>query len=151
MSRVQITAISTLTFNAGKAVGAGTTIDSTAVSDGMYIAGADLEPETLPANKGADLVVLIVTNTASGDKVFTVDAGGTEPDSSFSPWPAFRAALGALAVTVTHDSGGATPFVIGPLETSRFKQPNGDINIDLASGFTGAVTALLLPKAPYVQ
>ena len=151
MSRVKVAAISTLAFNAGQAVGAGTTIDATAVSDGMYIAGADLEPESLPANKGADLLVLIVTNTAAADHAITIDKGGTEPDSSFSPWPAFRASLGDLAVTVTHDSTGATPFVIGPLETSRFKQTNGDINIDLASGFTGAITALLLPKAPYVQ
>ncbi len=142
MARTKIT-ITTLAFNAGVLQPAGTNVDQ---ANGMYLSGTELEPETIPANKGADLLVLEIANTAATAHNAIIRAGGTEPDSSFTPWPAFRGSLGDLTVAVTN----GTTQVIGPLETSRFKQIDGSINVDFDPGFTGTVKAYLLPKAPYV-
>lgn len=142
MARTKIT-ITTLAFNAGVLQPAGTAADQ---ANGMFLSGTELEPESIPANKGADLLVLEVSNTAAAAHNVIIRAGGAEPDSSFTPWPAFRGSLGDLDVSVTN----ATTQVVGPLETSRFKQSNGDINVDFDVGFTGTVRAYLLPKAPYV-
>ncbi len=144
MARTKIK-VTALAHNAGIALPTGTNVDQ---ANGMYIAAADLEPESIPANKGLDLAVIVVYNTDVADHNITIHAGGAEPDSSFSPWPAFRGSLGDLVVTVAHSS--TVPFVIGPFETSRFKQPDGTVNVDFAASFAGTIQVLLLPKAPYV-
>ncbi len=141
-TKIKVTALAT---NAGIATPTPTNVDQ---ANGMYLAASDLEPESIPANKGADLLVLEVFNTDVADHNIIIRAGGAEPDSSFSPWPAFRGALGDLTILVSHSS--TVPFKIGPLETSRFKQPDGTINVDFAASFAGTIQGFLLPKAPYV-
>ncbi|MCX7670396.1 MAG: hypothetical protein N2439_10025 [Anaerolineae bacterium] len=76
---------------------------------------------TLPAAVGAacDRIILEVTNSmgAGKDLTVTIKAGGNPP--------AVRAGLGDLALTVP---GGASPVtrIIGPLETARFLQVDGE-------------------------
>lgn len=108
--------------NAGIAQPAGTNVD---VANGHVIAHADFER-----------TVLRVTNTAGTDKVVTIKKGAYPP--------ALASGLGDLQVTVAATSGVQ---LIGPFESGRFMQADGSLHIDLASGHTGTITALKLPKA----
>ncbi len=101
---------------------AGTALDAT---NGHTIVSAD-----------AERTLLRVTNSAGSDKVLTLKAGQYPP--------ALASGLGDLAVTVAATSGVQ---LIGPFESGRFLQNDGSLSIDLASGFTGTITALRLPKA----
>ena len=136
MARTKIK-VTALAHNAGVVLPTGTTIDQ---ANGMYIDCAELEPETIPANRGIDSAVLVVYNTdGTTDRVITIKAG--------DDWPAFRRSLGDLAVTVTHSS--TVPFVF-VLESARFTRSDKTINVDFAASFTGTIQVLLLPKAPFV-
>jgi hypothetical protein len=87
-------------------------------------------------------LVLTVNNTFAGTKVLAVRA-------SSSTRLASRAWLGDAALTLP---ASARSFV-GPLEGSRFVQPQGGtdggtggrIFIDLAAGITGSIGAILVP------
>lgn len=79
---------------------------------------------TLPANVGgaSDRIILEITNSMGATKDLTVTVlAGDNP-------PAVRAGLGNLVLTVP---GGSSPVtrIIGPLETARFLQDNGTINV----------------------
>ncbi|MEV5611503.1 hypothetical protein [Streptomyces sp. NPDC052225] len=113
-----------LAANAPTAAPAGTAIDATLVTNGAALNDA-----------GPDQTVLRVTNTAGNTKTFTVKAG----DSGAAAW---MAGQGGLTVSV---AAGGDVFV-GPLDSARFNQRGGQVHIDFASGFTGAITALRVPK-----
>ncbi len=112
--------------NLNGATGA-TTIDATLVTNGAYIASA--------AGYPASALILRVTNTEASTNVVTIKAGGNPP--------ALRASQGDLAVTVAATTG--VQF-IGPLETDKFLQTDGSINIDFESGMTGAIDVLIFPR-----
>ncbi|MGI5515301.1 hypothetical protein [Streptomyces sp. CA-106131] len=101
---------------------AGTTIDAT-------------NSHTIAASRG-ELTLLRVTNTAASNKNVTIKAGNNDP--------AWRRGQGDLTVTVNATSGVQW---IGPLSSSRFVQTDGSINIDIASGHTGTITAFKMPRA----
>jgi hypothetical protein len=83
----------------------------------------------------SDRMVLKVTVGATGGAV-TVKAGANPP--------AIAAAQGDLVVAVANS---ATQW-IGPLESGRFIQADGSINVDVAAGVVpGTITAFVLPKA----
>ncbi|MGW2594758.1 hypothetical protein ACWCXC_31450 [Streptomyces sp. NPDC001515] len=104
---------------------AGTTIDSTLVTNGVVINDAD--PER---------TLIRVTNTAGADKVVTVKAGtGTQ---------SWMAGQGDSATTVAATSGKE---FIGPFTSARFQQKGTKLYVDFASGTTGAITVFKLPKA----
>lgn len=113
--------ITDLALNGGVAAVAGTTI---APANGAVI--------DTSGYKGRKLVVE-VTNTAVADKVATVKAGANPP--------AWRAGLGDLALTVPANTGD----VLVCLESSRFLQADGKINIDFGAAMTGAVKCYALP------
>jgi hypothetical protein len=110
--------------NLNGATGA-TTIDSTLVTNGAVITGA--EPER---------TVLRVANTEASTNVLTVRKGDNPP--------ALAAGQGDLAVTIAATSGVQ---YIGPLESGRFLQADGSLEIDFETGMTGTIEALLLPRA----
>jgi hypothetical protein len=112
--------ITALAANAGVNTGAGTAVD---VANGHAIAAAS---ET-------DRLLLRVTNTSGSIRVVTVKAGSR-----------FRAGVGDLTVSVPATTGD---MLIGPLESARFVQADGGVDVDLAAGHTGAVWAFRLPKA----
>jgi hypothetical protein len=125
----------TLTPNSAVLNNAGTAIDAT---NGMNIA---LTSNTVPAAGGADTLVLYVQNTTASTKTVTVRAG---VGGGATPGAAFRSGLGDL-VTGNLTASTGTAF-IGPFDVSRFVQTDGSINVDFASGMTGTVWAVLLPK-----
>lgn len=105
----------------------GTAIDQ---ANGMNVA---LAPNTIPAGDSAEALVLRVHNTAVAAHNVTIDAGVNPPS--------FRAGIGALVVAVTN----ATTKWVGPLEPARFLQADGSVNVDFDAGFTGDITAFVVP------
>lgn len=116
----------------GLADPAGTAVD---VANGMNIA---LASTAIPSQAGAANLVIRFNQTFAGSKNIIIRAGnGLDTGNP----PAFRQSLGDLTVAANN----ATVWV-GPLESSRFVQKDGSINVDFSSGTTGDVTAFLLPK-----
>ncbi|MFJ2110618.1 hypothetical protein ACIOEX_01595 [Streptomyces sp. NPDC087850] len=104
---------------------AGTTIDSTLVTNGVVINGADPEH-----------TVIRVTNTSTGGKAVTVRAGtGTQ---------AWMGGQGDSVTTVATTSGVEW---LGPFTSARFQQQGSKLHVDFASGTTGSITVFKLPKA----
>lgn len=102
-----------------------TTIDSTLVTNGVVINSA--EPER---------ILIRVANTEGSTNTVTVQSGDNPP--------AHAAGQGDLVVTVAATSG--VQF-IGPLESGRFLQNDGTLEIDFETGMTGTIDVLLLPRA----
>jgi hypothetical protein len=115
-----------LTKNSGLngATGA-TTIDSTLVTNGVTIANA--KPERL---------LIRVANTEASTNTVTVKAGDNPP--------ALRGGQGDLVVTVAATTG--VQF-IGPLESDKYVQADGSLEIDLETGMTGSLDALYWPRS----
>jgi hypothetical protein len=103
---------------------AGTTIDSTLVTNGVVINTAD------PSR-----TVLRVTNSAGSTKKATVRAGGTDG-------PAWMGVQGDYDTSV---AASGTRW-IGPFSEARYLQHGGKLNIDFESGFTGTITAFKLAR-----
>lgn len=130
--------LTNLTGNGSVLNNAGTAIDAT---NGMNIA---LPATSIPSSSDADMLVLYVQNTTASTKTVTVRAG---VGGGITPGPAFRSGMGDFTTGNLSASTG-TAF-IGPLETARFAQLDGSINIDFAASMTGTVWALLVPKNNY--
>lgn len=116
-----IVAITPLTPDAGTAQPAGTTI---VVANGAVINGAG----------DTKRLLVRVANTFAGAKIVTFKAGVNPP--------APRKGLGDLAASVPA-STGVSLFV---LESARFLQADGSIQIDFEAGMTGNVSAVRVPK-----
>lgn len=115
---------SPFTANSSTADPAGTTIDSTLVTNGVKITAAATE-ETL----------IRVANTAGATKVVTIN-GGSYP-------PALASGQGAITGTVPATTG---VLWFGPLESGRFLQSDGTLTLDFASGTTGTITVFRVPR-----
>ena len=107
----------------GAATNAGTTADPT---NGHVIDLAGLPLEEL---------VLRFTNTNGSDRVATILAGDSPP--------ALSSGQGNLAITVPATSGDMT---VAGLESARFIQNDGTIQIDLGASYAGAVRAFQVPR-----
>lgn len=77
------------------------------------------------------------SHTASSTKTATVKGGANPPANASLD----------LTVTCTGD-GSTTPVVVivGPISSARFVQADGTVNIDYASGFTGTIEAIRIPR-----
>ncbi len=126
--------LTTLAWNGIIDIPAGTNIDQ---ANGM---NAQFPTTGIPAQPVASDVFLYVKNTAGSDKTVTIRAG---VGGGATPGQAFRSGIGDLVVTAHTASGGG---IIGPLETARFAQLDGSINIDFQSGITGTIAALVRPR-----
>lgn len=127
--------VTNMTANGAVLNNAGTAVDA---SNGMNIA---LSSTSIPAAGGADTLVLYVQNSTASTKTVTVRAG---VGGGATPGAAFRSGLGDLTTgNLTASTGTA---FIGPFDVSRFVQTDGSINVDFASGMTGTIWAVLLPK-----
>jgi hypothetical protein len=104
---------------------AGTTIDSTLVTNGVVINAAD--PER---------TLIRVTNTAGAAKTVTVKDG-----VGHQSW---MAGQGDQVTTVALTSGVEW---IGPFTSARVQQKGSMLFVDFASGTTGTITVFKLPKA----
>lgn len=105
---------------------AGTTIDSTLVTNGVTIPISDPEH-----------TVIRVNNTATGAKNVTVKAGtGSQ---------AWMAGQGDLVQAVGANTGSE---FLGPFTSARFQQDGGSaLYVDFESGFLGTITVFKMPKA----
>lgn len=112
---------SALTGNGSTADPAGTTADAT---NGHTIAAS--EPER---------TLLRIKNTDTNPHNATIKAG-TYP-------PALASVQGDLVVAVA----ASTTVWVGPFESGRFIQKDGSLNVDLATGLAGTVTAFLVPRS----
>jgi hypothetical protein len=120
--------LTALVGNSGVAEPAGTAIDQ---ANGMVI---NLASTAVPAAGGPRHLIIQVKNTFAGTKVATIRAGANPPS--------MRAALGDITFTCP---ASANTF-LGPFEAARVLQADGTINIDFASGITGTINALLVPR-----
>ena len=119
------TAVPVVTLSAtGAATNAGTTADATN-SHVVDLGGYPLEE-----------FVFRFTNTNGSDRVATIAAGDNPP--------ALSAGQGGLAITVPATSGDMT---VAGLESARYMQSDGTVNIDLAASFAGAVRVFRVPRA----
>lgn len=75
-------------------------------------------------------VVIVFANTNGSDRVATIKAGDNPP--------ALAAGLGDLSITVPATTG---VMVVTGLESARYLQSDGTLEIDLAASFAGTVTA----------
>lgn len=107
-----------LAMNAGTNGGAGVSINVTN--------GAVVPAGSMPR------LLLKVTNTYAGAKSVTIRAGVNPP--------AVREDLGDLVVPLAQN---ATHYFV--LESARFAQADGSLNVDYETGMTGTAWALKLP------
>jgi len=124
MARTALTPV-VLTANTSTADPAGTSYDAT---NSHYFT------PTSPLNE----YVIRVTNTTSSTKTVTVKAGDSPPASD--------SGQGDVVVSLT--AGNVTTQVkwIGPLQSGRFMQDDGTVNIDIAASMTGAITVFSIPR-----
>lgn len=116
---------------------AGTAIDAT---NNMYIAMAST---AVPAANGTEDLFLYVTNTDSSTHTVTIKAG---VGGGATPGAAMRSGLGDLTTgNLTATTGSA---FIGPLDSMRFAQADGTINVNFSASSAGKVWALLVPRQP---
>lgn len=120
MTRDAVT-VTTLTKHNATAIGAGVTINTT---NGAVIA----------AVKKARKLLLRVSNTiTNATKVVTIKAGVYPPAALMGQ--------GDLALTVQQSDQ-----ILVTLETARFLQADGTINVDFGTGMTGAIAAYVMPN-----
>lgn len=117
-------AYTNLAANASIADVAGTTVDSTLVTNGVVIANAVPE-ET----------IIRVTNTAGATKLITVNAGDYPP--------AIASGQGAVTGTVAATTG---VLWLGPFEGGRVMQNDGSMEVDFASATAGTITVFRVPR-----
>lgn len=86
--------------------------------------------------KGTRKLLVRLVNTTSSSKAFTVVAGDNPP--------AHAAGQGTISITL---ADGSTTPVVGwvVVDSSRFMQANGTIEITVAASTTGTITAFQLP------
>lgn len=123
MARTAVTVTSLA--NTGTAESAGTTADPT---NDHEITAAAL---TFPLEE----LMLVFKNTNASDRVATIVAGDSPP--------AFGAGVGKLDVTVLATTG---VMIVSGLESGRFLQSDGRLEIDLAASFAGTVHAYRVPR-----
>lgn len=106
-------------------------VGSTADVAGTAIVHANTH--TLTPTKALDKVLIRLVNTTASTKVFTLVAGDNPPAAS--------AGQGDLTVSLT--AGDSTPTVafLSGLESARFLQNDGTVQITVAASTTGFITA----------
>lgn len=118
-----------------------TTVPNTALAAGSTadVAGTAIvaaNTHTITPTKRLDKVIIRLVNTTATTKVFTLKAGDNPP--------AEASGQGDLTVSLT--DGSTTPQVayLSGLESARFLQSDGTIEVTVASGTTGFITAFQL-------
>ena len=124
MPRTALT-VTTLTANA-------------AVADVLASAGVAIDAtnsHVLTVASPLDSYIIRINNTTAGTKVATIKKGAMSP--------ADASGQGDLAVSCTN----AQVKFVGPLESARFIQADGSLNIDIEAGMTGFIQVFRIPRA----
>lgn len=80
-------------------------------------------------------LLIRITNTNGTQRVATIKAGDNPP--------AARRGVGDLAITVPATTGD----VVVVVESARFLQDDGTIQVDFAASMAGVISAVRLPKS----
>lgn len=120
MPRVNVPVVTLSTV--GAATNAGTTADPT-------------EDHVVTVDFPLEELVLRFTNTNASNRTATIVAGDTPP--------ALSAGQGNLVITVPATTGDMT---VAGLESARFLQNDGTLQIDLEASYAGAVRAFRVPR-----
>lgn len=83
-----------------------------------------------------NMLFLYVVNGDTSDKTVTVKGATNSPVGA-------RGGSGDLAATVSHTAGGG---IIGPLDTARFAQSDGSVNVDFSDDTSVTIVAYMLPS-----
>ncbi len=108
---------------------------NSSVADVLASAGVAIDAtngHVLATTSPLDSYILRVNNTTAATKTVTVKAGAFD-----------AAGQGDLVVSCTN---GQVKFV-GPLESARFLQNDGSLNIDVEAGTTGFLQVFRVPRA----
>lgn len=100
-------------------------------------AGTAINPANganIPGAGDSGKLLIRVTNTNASNRTVTVKAGNNPP--------ALRSGLGDLTITVPATTGDTLIVV----ESARFMQADGSINVDFGASMTGIISAVRLPK-----
>ncbi len=112
-------------------------LTNTPVSTGAAPTATAVDPTNhhviSPGSTPLEEVLIVVNNTFAGTKTVTVKAGANPP--------ALSAGQGDLVVTC---AASTNCIPIGPLESARFLQADGTVNVDIAAAMTGTVTVFRL-------
>lgn len=87
----------------------------------------------IPATAQVGETVLRINNTTASTKIVTIKAGANPP--------AVAAGLGDLAISLAQNVTGVVT-----LDTARFLQADGTVNVDVAASMTGTIEAYQLPQ-----
>jgi hypothetical protein len=82
-----------------------------------------------------NLLFLYVANTDSADHTCTVKTATGSPTGA-------RGGTGDLVSTISHTAAGG---IIGPLDSTRFTQSDGSLNVDFSSATGMTIVAYMLP------
>lgn len=108
-----------------------------AVADVLASAGVAIDAtnhHVLATAAPLDSYIIRINNTTGSTKVATIKAGANPP--------ADASGQGDLAVSCTT---GQVKFV-GPLESARFLQADGSVNVDIETGMTGFIQVFRVPR-----
>lgn len=87
------------------------------------------------ADDSIDRLLLYVANGDTADHTCTVRGATNSPVGS-------RGGSGDLTVTISHTAGGGW---IGPLDSARFAQADGSVNVDFSAATSMTITAYVIP------
>lgn len=109
---------------------------------------ADASNGNVIADPGPNHLLLIVANGGTAARTLTIRASGNGNDAtgaaqSTPPWETVfsQATRGDLVVTLA----AGTNYVVPPLSTDRFTQPDGSISLDYDAATSLTVYAYTLP------
>ncbi len=85
----------------------------------------------------SERVMLRIYNSDASTRIATIKAGDQYPAGSAGP----EALLGDLAISLA-----TTVVTVVVVESARFLQSDGTIDIDLAASFAGTIEAFKLPR-----
>lgn len=112
-------------------------LTSTPVATGAAPTATAVDPTNhhviTPGSTPVEEMLIVVNNTTVSTKTVTVKAGANPPS--------LAAGQGDLVVTCAASTNG---IPIGPLESARFTQADGTINLDIASAMTGTIVVYRL-------
>ena len=92
---------------------------------------------TPPAGFTDEELLIRITNTTSSTKTATIKAGANPP--------ALSAGVGDLVVSLT--AGNVTPQIAWVrVESARFSQKDGTLNVDIAASMTGTIGCFAVPR-----
>lgn len=122
-------------------------LTNAAINSGVVVTPTALDAtnnHNIPNPKKHRNLLVRVTNSTGTTKIITFKAGAKfdQGNTGTAGGPAIRSALGDLAVSMA-----TTAIIVVELESARFAQADGSINVDLAASMTGFIDAYFMDNS----